>query len=456
MEYTVDQENAIKLVHKWQKLNIYVDIEDAFFSLYGPAGTGKTTVVLEILKILQGRICVAAPTHKAKDVIAAMVNKPGLTIHSLLGLRPNLDLKNYNPNNPQYATMAQEKIVDYDVIIIDECSMLNKSLTREIKKKAAQYKRRVIFVGDDRQLPPVGEALSTSFDVKHKAGLTEIVRQKGGNPNQELLMAARLDIDNNTNNVATMFKTSKKEVNINEEGSEQGFIITNNNNDFYEKLIELYSKPEAKDNMNFIKTIAYTNKAVETLNRYIKDRINPSEEILAEGDYLLGYDTVIDKSDNLVVQNSTDYYVRNLFYTETKISHVTFKFFNAVVNESGKTIRILHPDSYEAFHAKIQILYTNAIHNRAWRPYYTFLKNFVLMHDFYHTDMVDRYGNPDKIAKKSIDLGYAITVHKSQGSTYDNVAVIYKNFHKCLKANEKKQLAYVALSRTRLLNLIFI
>ena len=47
-------------------------------------------------------------------------------------------------------------------------------------------------------------------------------------------------------------------------------------------------------------------------------------------------------------------------------------------------------------------------------------------------------------------------MNKPQGSTYDNVAIIYSNFAKCLKPQEKKQLTYVAVSRTRLLNLVFI
>lgn len=42
-----------------------------------------------------------------------------------------------------------------------------------------------------------------------------------------------------------------------------------------------------------------------------------------------------------------------------------------------------------------------------------------------------------------------------QGSTYDNVAVIYSNFKKCFKVDERNRLCYVAFSRTRLLNNIY-
>ena len=456
IELTDDQEKALKAVFQWKKLNIHIDIDNAFFNLYGAAGTGKSTVVKEILKILDGRICVAAPTHKAKDVISRITEKPGLTIHSLLGLRPNLNLDSYNPNNPQYVSSAEEQITKFDYIIIDECSMLNKALTRELMKKAGQYKKRLLFVGDAYQLPPIGEGVSKTFGVKHTAGLFEVVRQKNSSPNQQLLLDARLDIDNNTSKLPLLFKKPLKQFNVNDDNKEQGFIITNDKEEFYNKMIELYKQPDAEQDMNFVKTIAYTNEAVESLNKYIKNRINPSESLIAEGDYLLGYDTLMDNNDIVVVQNSSDYYIYSLYYSEVTILKNVYKFYNAVVSESGKTLRILHPDSYPTFYEAIKNLYDNAIKYRAWRPYYSYLKNFVLLQDFYHDKGTNQYGKPEKIAKKNIDLGYAITVHKAQGSTYNNVAIIYSNFNKCFKANEKRQLTYVALSRTSLLNLIYI
>ena len=311
---------------------------------------------------------------------------------------------------------------------------------------------------DAKQLPPVNETISKVFLLPNKIELQEIVRQKQGNPNQQLLIEARDDAANNLNQIPQRFTSPSFDINRNNsENKEQGFLVTGNQEEFYSKLIELYSDTEAKYNMNFIKTLAYTNSAVEKLNKFIKNRINPSNELVSEGDFLLGYTTCMaPNGSTILVQNSSDYFVFHLQITTVKISTVSYKVYRAMINQSGRTIDILHPDSYNDFKRILSSLYAKAITNRAWRPYYAYKDKFIIMQDFFHDTLKDRWGKPALIAKKCIDLGYAITVHKAQGSTYDNVAIIYNNFAYCRKEKERKQLTYVALSRTRLLNLVYI
>ena len=256
--------------------------------------------------------------------------------------------------------------------------------------------------------------MSNTFKVKHTAGLKEVVRQKNGSPNQQLLLDARLDIDNNSLLIHNQFKNSIENINYTNDGKEQGFIVSKDSEIFYNKMISLYNQDEAKFNMDFIKTIAYTNEAVENLNKFIKNRINPSEELISEGDYLLGYQSVMDKNDKIVVQNSTDYYIHNLLYSESRVLSKTYKYFDVITDKiTGKTIRVLHPDSYKDFQETIELFYNNAVKFRAWRPYYSYLNNFVLMRDFFHSTLKNKQGKPEKIAQKNIDLGYAITTHKS-------------------------------------------
>lgn len=414
MNWTQDQQQAIEKIKIWRDLNIYVNDEDAFFNLSGAAGTGKSTVVLEILKHLKGKVCVSAPTHKAKDVISQITNKPGITIHSLLGLRPNLDLEDYDPSNPQYAPIAEELISSFDIIIVDECSMVNKMLFKILIERANQYKKRIIFVGDDRQLPPVNERISLTFNVKHKARLNEVVRQEHTNPNQQLLLDSRKDVEENSILIHNMFKTPIENINIfSNNGKEQGYIVTANKEEFYNKLIELYSDTEAKTNMNFIKTLCYTNNAVEDLNKFIKNRINPSKELITDGDFLLGYDTKLDENDRIIVQNSSDYYVHHVIIVTKTIMFKKYKFYRVVIETTGKYIDILHPDSYPYFQENLEVLHDNGRKNKAWRAYYRYKDQFILMKHFYHRYETDRFGKGLHIAKKSIDLAYAMTVHKS-------------------------------------------
>ena len=410
MQWTNGQQEALTLLSEWEKLDIYANPDDSIFTLSGAAGTGKTTVVQEIIRMFKDKykIIVSAPTHKAKEVIGEITNLRAETIHSLLGLRPNIDLETFDPNNPTYQQLVEERISSADIHIIDECSMINKELFKMLIKKAILYKKRIIFIGDSRQLPPVNEKLSLTFMVKHKYELTEIVRQKNGNPNQLLLIDARSDVEKMSNLVEELTKTEQDNTNNDDKGNRQGYVITNSQEKFYNFLIELYSDSEAKTNMNFIKTLVYTNIAAKKVNKFIKDKINPSKEILSVGDVLLGYKTVMNPiNDKIIVQNSKDYRIYSLEIIEKKVQLKTYKFFRINVDFINKTyIDILHPDSYNEFKNVLSRLFLNAKANRAWRPFYKYREQFIILENFYNADN-------STLTTKDIDFGYAMTIHKS-------------------------------------------
>ena len=410
MQWTKGQQEALSLLSKWEALDIYANPDDSIFTLSGAAGTGKTTVVQEIIRMFKDKykIIVSAPTHKAKEVIGEITNLRAETIHSLLGLRPNIDLETFDPNNPTYQQLVEERISSADIHIIDECSMINKELFKMLIKKATLYKKRIIFIGDIYQLPPVNEKLSLTFMVKHKYELTEIVRQKNGNPNQLLLIDARSDVENMSNLVEELTKTEQDNTNNDDRGNRQGYVITNSQETFYNRLIELYSDSEAKTNMNFIKTLVYTNIAAKKVNKFIKDKINPSKEVLSVGDILLGYKTVMNPiNDKIIVQNSKDYRIYSLEIIEKKVQLKTYKFFRVNVDFINKTyIDILHPDSYNEFKDVLSRLFINAKTNRAWRPFYRYREQFIILENFYNDDNTT-------LTTKDFDFGYAMTIHKS-------------------------------------------
>ena len=410
MQWTNGQQEALTLLSEWEKLDVYANPDDSIFTLSGAAGTGKTTVVQEIINMFKNKykIIVSAPTHKAKEVIGEITKLRAETIHSLLGLRPNIDLETFDPNNPTYQQLVEERISSADIHIIDECSMINKELFNMLVKKATLYKKRLILIGDINQLPPVNEKLSLTFMVKHKYELTEIVRQKNGNPNQLLLIDARSDVEKMSNLVEELTKTEQDNTSNDDIGNRQGYIITNSQKNFYNFLIELYSDSEAKTNMNFIKTLVYTNIAARVVNKFIKDKINPSKEVLSVGDILLGYKTVMNPiNDKIIVQNSKDYRIYSLEIIEKKVQLKTYKFFRVNVDFINKTyIDILHPESYNAFKDVLLRLYINAKTNRAWRPFYRFREQFIVLENFYNTDN-------SILTTKDIDFGYAMTIHKS-------------------------------------------
>ena len=156
---------------------------DRPFLLIGAAGTGKTTTATAVIARLRSagfRVAATAPTHAAAKVLgrklrAAGIEVPCGTIHSLLGLSPSAD-----DAVRRLRQTGENKAVRFDVVVIDEVSMVGRDLQRAID---AGCPRAVLFLGDRAQLPPVMEAEAPIFgrDIG-RAELTEIVRQGGGNP----------------------------------------------------------------------------------------------------------------------------------------------------------------------------------------------------------------------------------------------------------------------------------
>ena len=151
---TNGQETALELMHKWFKSNSPV------FCLSGRAGTGKTFVINHFLNSVNTNVCVTAPTHKAVRVIESMTGRKGKTLHSLHGLRPNVNLDTFDLNNPQFDALATPVMQNYKLIVCDECGMINSGLHSLNLKRAIDMNVKILYVGDQNQLPPVVHSLS--------------------------------------------------------------------------------------------------------------------------------------------------------------------------------------------------------------------------------------------------------------------------------------------------------
>lgn len=149
--------------------------------LVGYAGTGKTWLLARIAEwAVRNRydVKVAAPTHKAAAVISDKLDISGVevrTIHSLLGLRlePDYDL---DTGGRILVANDTSKKVKRGLVICDEASMVGSVLKEHIDKlHGVQW----LFVGDLAQLPPVGEGVSELLDDPD-ATLDEVLRQANG------------------------------------------------------------------------------------------------------------------------------------------------------------------------------------------------------------------------------------------------------------------------------------
>jgi len=117
-----------------------------FSILTGGPGCGKTTATLVIVKLIEAmglRVLLAAPTGRAAQRMMDVIGKESKTIHRLLGWQGGKFKSD------------EEKPLKTDFLIVDECSMLDINLTASLLK-AVPKNAQVLFIGDSDQLPSVG------------------------------------------------------------------------------------------------------------------------------------------------------------------------------------------------------------------------------------------------------------------------------------------------------------
>lgn len=121
-------------------------VSERFSILTGGPGCGKTTATLVLVKLLEAmnmRVLLAAPTGRAAQRMMDVIGREAKTIHRLL----QWQVGKFNKN--------EESPLDTDFLIVDECSMLDINLTASLLK-AVPPRSQVLFIGDADQLPSVG------------------------------------------------------------------------------------------------------------------------------------------------------------------------------------------------------------------------------------------------------------------------------------------------------------
>ena len=306
--------NGIQIELNIQQLEVIAHIKkflkstSKIFVLSGHAGTGKTTVIKKILDNYGGKAVVSAPTNKALQVISQTAMFDGVTIHSLLGLQPDVSLDDFNPNKPQFGQVKPSTIQDYNLIIIDEASMINDSLFNLIQDEIDRLvKVKIIFMGDKAQLPPIAQESSKVFhyDTIYLRELTTLVRQAEHNP----LIATYNSLRNNIDN-----EDFKLDFTTNINAQNEGVIALESKEEFRAKLIELFASKDYKEDINHAKLIAWRNKTVNQSNTIIREIVfGETKQIVLKGDILTGYRTVKGtRAAPFFVNNCIDYRVSSV------------------------------------------------------------------------------------------------------------------------------------------------
>lgn len=143
--YNTQQEFPL---HEEQYSAVLGATQHAFSILTGGPGCGKTTTtkaLVKLLKSMKKKITLAAPTGRAAQRMSEVIGDAAQTIHRLLV---------WQPASGQFRKNEDDQL-DTDFIIIDECSMLDISLAASLLKAIPQS-AQVLFIGDANQLPSVG------------------------------------------------------------------------------------------------------------------------------------------------------------------------------------------------------------------------------------------------------------------------------------------------------------
>ncbi|MGO9135581.1 MAG: ATP-dependent RecD-like DNA helicase [Methylovirgula sp.] len=176
MAWSPQQEAALKAVSQWLKSG-----DRQIFRLFGYAGSGKTTLARTLAENSDGETVFGAFTGKAALVLRAKGCQGARTIHSMIYRARDTDTE-----EPSFELNEESPAAKANLIIIDECSMVDADLGRDL----LSFGKKVLVLGDPAQLPPVkggGYFTECEPDVM----LTEVHRQAADNPIIRLSMQVR-------------------------------------------------------------------------------------------------------------------------------------------------------------------------------------------------------------------------------------------------------------------------
>lgn len=176
MSWSSQQDAALKAVADWLRRG-----DRQVFRLFGYAGTGKTTLARHIAEGVEGEVAFGAFTGKAASVLRAKGCADASTIHSMIYRSRESD-----EGGPQFVLNRQSPASKASLIIIDECSMVDEELGRDL----LSFGQPVLVLGDPAQLPPVkGGGFFT--EAEPDVMLTDVHRQARDNPIIHMSMIVR-------------------------------------------------------------------------------------------------------------------------------------------------------------------------------------------------------------------------------------------------------------------------
>ena len=219
MRWSPQQDAALAAAPAWRRRP-----KSQVFRLFGYAGTGKTTLARHLAEDVDGDVCFGAYTGKAALVLRGKGCEDASTIHAMI-YRP----RGGDEEGPSFALNRDGPAAKADLIVIDECSMVDEELGRDL----LSFGKKVLVLGDPAQLPPVrGGGFFT--EAEPDAMLTEVHRQAADNPIIRMSLAVREGRELDAGEFGESRVVSRREITTEEvTGADQVLVGTNRTRRLY-------------------------------------------------------------------------------------------------------------------------------------------------------------------------------------------------------------------------------
>lgn len=388
------------------------------FLLKGYAGTGKTTIISTLIKVLKNfgyKSVLLAPTGRAAKVMSGYSEKIALTIHKKIykqtadafsGTLTFQRQKNYHDN-----TLF---IVDEASMITDDADFGSRSLLADLVEFVFENPgNKLMLVGDTAQLPPVGKELSPALDGDYlertfymsvfQEELKEVMRQDeqsgilfNATQLRNQLGAQATDIHITTRSYRDVFKMTGEKL---EEG-----------------LRYAYDKYGTENSI----ILTRSNKSAVQYNEYIRRVINFSEDELDAGDRLM----VVRNNYNILDEDSPAGFIANGDFVELLKIRKTqemhgFRF-------ADVTLRLTDYEKQPEFDAKI---FLDTLHSPSASMSAEDNKKLYesVQQDYFYIkskkDRVEALRKDPYLNALQVKFAYALTCHKAQGGQWSAVFI---------------------------------
>lgn len=392
--------------------------ERPVFVLKGYAGTGKTSFLSTLIKVLPKfgwKSVLLAPTGRAAKVMTSYSSKNAQTIHRKIYKQVE------DPGSGNLAFERQPNKSEGTLFIVDEASMI--SDTREFGKNSLLHdlidyvfegtENKLLLIGDEAQLPPVSMSLSPALDIEHLAHfyrtdithhvLTEVMRQEGESGILENATQLRELLVQNATNIMLKTKGTKGFYRMGGEKLEDGIRYA-------------YDKYGRENSI----IITRSNKNAVQYNQYIRNKIDYSESELDNGDLLMvvknNYTILGEESQAGFIANGEFVQVKRIGREEEMHGHrfvnVTLQLVDYPEEPEFETlifVDTLYSNAPSLSQAENKELYENVLKDYFWVKSKKERKKMI---------------NSDKyLSALQVKFAYALTCHKSQGGQWDAVFI---------------------------------